>query len=106
MILIKFFGIIILFVVIFVLMMILSVVFRFWGFFRQLTGNTNGQQQRSQQNQWYGQQSQQDEWYKGGNFSSSGSSVPTGESVSGQPKPRNSVIDKNEGDYVDFEELP
>ncbi|TGX83531.1 DUF4834 family protein [Palleniella muris] len=25
--------------------------------------------------------------------------------VSGQPKPRNSKIDKNEGEYVDFEEI-
>ena len=45
-----------------------------------------------------------DSVYRGGNTrDNTKSDEPT---ISGQPKPRNSEFDKNEGEYVDFEELP
>ena len=124
MILLKLLGTVILFIVIFVLMMILVAGFSFWGLFRQLTGRGNGRQPfGNQQNPFGGQQSpfgnqqqrpfggqQQDQWYRPNNQqsrqqSSSTSSAPTETTVTGGPRPRNSVIDKNEGEYVDFEEL-
>lgn len=100
MILLKFLGIIILLFIIFVLTLVFSVVFGFWGFFRKLTGNTNSQQQGYQQQRGY-----QGQWYRGGDSSSSGQTTSSGEKVSGQPKPRQSTVDKNEGEYVEFEEL-
>lgn len=100
MILLKFVGIIILFFVIFFLVTILSVVFRFWGFFHQLSGK--GQQQQNNQG-WYNPNQQNGSQGTSGNTNQSSSSRQT---VSGSPKPRNSEIDKNEGEYVDFEEIP
>jgi hypothetical protein len=38
--------------------------------------------------------------YNQGEYSKS-----AGPTISGQPKPRNSEFDKNEGEYVDFEEI-
>lgn len=131
MILLKLLGTVILFIVIFVLMMILVAGFSFWGLFRQLTGRGNGRQPfGNQQNPFGGQQNpfgnqqnnpfgnqqqrpggqQQDQWYRPNSQqsrqqSSSTSSSTAETTVTGAPRPRNSVIDKNEGEYVDFEEL-
>lgn len=86
MILLKFFGIIILFFVVFFLVILASVIFRFWGIIRQFMGkgkpSSNG---------------------FGGFYQQNTQNVkPT---ISGKVKPRNSEIDKNEGEYVDFEEI-
>lgn len=115
MILFKLLGTIILFVVIFILMMILIAGVSFWGLLRQLTGRGKGYQPGNRQNPFGNQQNpfgnqQQDQWYRPNGQqsrqqSSTTSSSPTETTVTGGPKPRNSVIDKNEGEYVDFEEL-
>lgn len=100
MIILKFFGMLILVAVIFILMIALSAAFSFWNIFRQITGKGNKQpfgQQNNSQNQWYNNSGQQ-------NAQQNTSSTQS--TVSGKPKPRNSVIDKNEGEYVDFEEIP
>lgn len=100
MIILKFFGMLILIAVIFILMIALSAAFSFWNIFRQITGKGNKQpfgQQNNSQNQWYNNSGQQN---------SQQNTSSTQSTVSGKPKPRNSVIDKNEGEYVDFEEIP
>lgn len=100
MIILKFFGMLILIAVIFILMIALSAAFSFWNIFRQITGKGNKQpfgQQNNSQNQWYNNSGQQN---------SQQHTSSTQSTVSGKPKPRNSVIDKNEGEYVDFEEIP
>lgn len=95
--LLKLFGIIILLVLVFILVPILAAVFGLMGFFRRLNNNA---QQNNTQGQWYntGHQSQ-------GNQQYSANTGSTRENVSGNPKARNSNIDKNEGEYVEFEEI-
>lgn len=114
MIILKFFGMLILIAVIFILMIALSAAFSFWNIFRQVTGKGNKQpfgQQNNSQNQWYnnsGQQNNsQNQWYNNSSQQNAQQNTSSTQStVSGKPKPRNSVIDKNEGEYVDFEEIP
>lgn len=115
MILLKFFGIIILFFVVFFLVILASVIFRFWGIIRQFMGKGKpssngfggfyqqggfsqggfGQGGFNQQAGGFNQQRQQSQ-------QSTQNAKPT---ISGKVKPRNSEIDKNEGEYVDFEEI-
>lgn len=116
MILLKFFGIIILFFVVFFLVILASVIFRFWGIIRQFMGKGKpssngfggfyqqggfsqggfGQGGFNQQAGGFGQQQRQSAGQNTQNVK------PT---ISGKVKPRNSEIDKNEGEYVDFEEI-
>lgn len=79
-----------LFVVIFVIVVGIFIILRFGSFLRMLFGKKG--------------QNGYDSVYRGGNTrDNTKSDEPT---ISGQPKPRNSEFDKNEGEYVDFEELP
>lgn len=112
MIILKLFGMLIFIVVIFILMIALSAAFSFWNVFRQITGKGKqpfGQQNNSQ-NQWYNpsghQNDSQGQWYNPSGQQNSQHTSSTQSTVSGKPKPRNSAIDKNEGEYVDFEEIP
>ena len=84
MIIIKLILFILLFIILFAIVAFLFLLFRFGSFFRMLFRG-NGSK---------GSSSQRGEYSK--------SAGPT---ISGQPKPRNSEFDKNEGEYVDFEEI-
>lgn len=101
MILIKFFGIIILFFVLLAVFTIASLVFRVWFTAKQLmkkSGQGGGQWQSADT---YGR-------YTGRQSTSqqqSASQQSGGQTISGETKPRNSAFDKDEGEYVEFEEL-
>lgn len=89
MIIIKLILFIILFIILFAIVTFLFLLFRFGSFFRMLfrgNGSKGSSSQRGEYNQ--------------GEYSKS-----AGPTISGQPKPRNSEFDKNEGEYVDFEEI-
>lgn len=102
MIILKFLGIIILIGILFIAIPALILVFRFFGLFRQLTGK--GDNRQNGQSNPFGQQGGQ--WYNPNGQQQSQGSSASGSTVSGGPKPRNSEIDKNEGEYVEFEEIP
>lgn len=86
---IKIFLGLILFVLLFVIILGIFLILRFGSFFRLLFG-------KKEQNNY-------DSVYRGRNSNDNNKSdEPT---ISGQPKPRNSEFDKNEGEYVDFEEI-
>lgn len=78
-----------LFVLLFVIIVGIYLILRFGSFFRMLFGKKG--------------RNKYDSVYRGGNTRESNKSdEPT---ISGQPKPRSSEFDKNEGEYVDFEEI-
>lgn len=86
-------GAIILFIVAFVLLTILSVVFRFWGLIRKLLGlkgrsSVHGSRSSSRQ-----QTSNYSDTY-----------TKTTHAPSDAPQ-RKKIIPKDEGEYVDFEEM-
>lgn len=105
---------IIIFILLFVLVFVAAVFFRAWNFIRALMGKEplqpksgfytqfgNGQQNYGQQNfnqQNYGQQGYRQQ-------ANAGQPEQPRTTISGTVKPRNSEIDKNEGEYVDFEEI-
>lgn len=93
MILLQILGLIILFVVVFFLATLVSVVFRFWGLIRQIFGKKGGKSDRTTHSS--GQQTNtRSEYYSDHTtYGSSGTSQ------------RKKIIPKDEGEYVDFEEV-
>ncbi|NPD80528.1 hypothetical protein HPS57_00830 [Prevotella sp. PINT] len=78
MVIIKFLGILVLIVVSVAVILFVTILSKFLNIFRTFRGQAATSRHNKKQHN------------------------PT---VSGQPKPRNSKIDKNEGEYVDFEEI-
>lgn len=81
MLILKFLGILVLIFIFVCVVLCITVLSKFWNIIKVLFGMSSGPNAGSQR------QSR---------------SNPT---VSGRVKPRNSKIDKNEGEYVDFEEI-
>lgn len=77
----KFLGILVLIFIFVCVILCVTVLSRFWSLIKVLFGISSDTKARNQRQS---------------------SSNPT---VSGKVKPRNSKIDKNEGEYVDFEEI-
>ena len=89
----------ILLILLFVLILVLSFVARFWSIIKILFGK-NKQNERwnmytGNNYTFHNQQNRQEETNKNRKTT-----------ISGDPKRRNSTIDKDEGEYVDFEEIP
>lgn len=94
----KFFFIFILIAVLFVVIFVGSLIFRMWDTIRVLMGKEP--RRPSQFNPYTGQWTNAGEQQQSSAQQSSSQSTQT--KISGG-KPRNSTIDKNEGEYVDFE---
>lgn len=96
---------IIFFCIILVLLFVMVVVSRFWNIFRILFGKKPNNN-TFYQNFFYNQQ--RDFRNRGNSNSSFGgndNAKSSKQTISGQPKQRTSNINKNEGEYVDFEEI-
>ena len=96
---------IIFFFIIFVLLFVLVIVSRFWNIFRILFGKKPNNN-TFHQNFFYNQQRDfQNRGNRKSPFGGDNNAKPSNQTISGQPKQRTSNVDKNEGEYVDFEEI-
>lgn len=96
---------IIFFVVIFVLLFVLVIVSRFWNIFRILLGKKPNKN-TSYQDFFYNQQRDfQSRKNNNSPFGGNNDAKTPNQTISGKPKQRTSNVDKNEGEYVDFEEI-
>lgn len=92
----KFFFIFILIILLFVAVFVFSIAFRMWDAIRVMMGKEPRRSSfNAYTNQWANAQEQS-------TTQDTSSSQSTQTKISGG-KPRNSTIDKNEGEYVDFE---
>lgn len=106
------------FVIIFILLFIIAFVavffFGIWNFIRRLMGKEpqkfgNGfyHTQFGNGQQWgnYNGQQNSQQWGNNGGQKENTQAKSSTPTISGTVKPRTSKIDKNEGEYVDFEEV-